>query len=463
MYKKFVGSPKFLPAVIIVAAFFVVIGIGASALIYRSALSPVYIGAVPYIVTIFILTFRRPVWALYAAVFSVLLPIGLISDNLQSYLNRIIAVVALAAWLVNWIINRRKIFFPVSSGVMAAFIVWGSISLFWAASLKLGLQDTQTYVLRFVVFLLLLTSEIKTKSNLNTLMKILALNGWIYALSGLYSLFSQGYEAGSRLQIFSENENTTASILLVTSLGVLWNALRPSKKLAVFNKIAAVVFIAITIALTGFSGSRGGAISLAVALLLFLLFRSTRSYGMLGMLIILCGLLIAPFVFNTTIERFISSDHGTTLGGREILWDAAWRVIVDRPILGVGIGNSGLAISPYLNIVLTQSTNPPSLHNPILTIWSELGPIGLVLYMGIMVSAIWSFIRSYILSKTKNITWLLPYFPLTFAVFIGYMLSWIKGGGMELAFSYFLLLGMLNIPSVVLHLDVSANNNSLRS
>jgi hypothetical protein len=41
---------------------------------------------------------------------------------------------------------------------------------------------------------------------------------------------------------------------------------------------------------------------------------------------------------------------------------------------------------------------------------------------------------------------LTPYFALVCSAFVGYMFSWIKGGGMESDFSYFLMLALLLIP-----------------
>jgi hypothetical protein len=41
----------------------------------------------------------------------------------------------------------------------------------------------------------------------------------------------------------------------------------------------------------------------------------------------------------------------------------------------------------------------------------------------------------------------MPYFALATSAFLGYFASWIKGGGMELSHSYFLMLAIFLIPS----------------
>ena len=88
------------------------------------------------------------------------------------------------------------------------------------------------------------------------------------------------------------------------------------------------------------------------------------------------------------------------------------------------------------------------MHNPILTVWSETGIPGIILYLGILVSAIWSFAKQYLRYKKRDAgEKFTPYFSLVASVFLGYMVSWFKGGGMQTHFTYFLLLALLLIPS----------------
>jgi O-antigen ligase len=127
--------------------------------------------------------------------------------------------------------------------------------------------------------------------------------------------------------------------------------------------------------------------------------------------------------------------------------------------MGVGIGNSSFAVMPELlemkndweqgermNYLIPDSA---SLHNPMLIILSETGFPGFTLYMGVLVSAFLSFAREYLKQRRLSMQTLSPYFAIVISVFLGYMISWIKGGGMELGFTYFLLVSLLLIPSVL--------------
>jgi O-antigen ligase len=94
---------------------------------------------------------------------------------------------------------------------------------------------------------------------------------------------------------------------------------------------------------------------------------------------------------------------------------------------------------------LSSVWNP--LHNPVLVIWAETGLPGLVLYLAVLASAVISFLRQYLQSRRIGAQYLIPYYAVVASVFLGYMASWIKGGGLEVDFSYFLMLALLLIPS----------------
>jgi O-antigen ligase len=435
--------------IFIALAILLTIGISASGLVVSSEFSPVYIGLALFAMVVFIYWLRQPVWALFTTIFIVLLPLGLIPANIHSYLNRIIAVAALITWGFDWILHHCKLVVTTSSVFMIGFILWGAISIFWAHNLKLALNDIQIYVLRFIVFLFLVTNQIRTRHDLNILMAILVLNGLIYAGSGVFEILTQGYEPGSRLMILGENENGAGAIFLLTLLGGLWSAMQSSKKWSILSKFIVAGGITVVLILTLMTGSRGSALSILVAFLMFLMFRPTRFWGVLGIILIIIGLFVAPFLFNTTINRFISYDGSTPLGGREILWDAAWRLILDHPIIGVGIGNSEYIVSQYLGILPSDVMNSPSVHNPLLSIWSELGFVGIILYLGILLSALWSLIRGYQNYLGNHAEWMLPYYPIMLSVFAGYLLTWIKSGGAQMTHTYFLFIGMLFLQETI--------------
>jgi O-antigen ligase len=89
-----------------------------------------------------------------------------------------------------------------------------------------------------------------------------------------------------------------------------------------------------------------------------------------------------------------------------------------------------------------------SAHNPILVIWAETGLLGILLYLGVLASALYTFVVQFLRYRKTDIHHpFLPYFALVSCVFLGYMASWFKGGSMEMAHSYFFILALLLIPA----------------
>jgi len=328
---------------------------------------------------------------------------------------------------------------------MAGFLMWGVITLFWAPSLLLGRRELVPYAMGLVL-LLLIVNEIDSLQTLDGLMSTLALNGWVLVLAGIGTILSQGYEAGTRLGVLGMNKNEFGVLLIVTMSGVLWHALRSSKRQRALRMSLSVIFILLALILVALSGSRGGAISLLATLVVFWFWKPTRSWGKLGLLILALAAVSAPFIFSTTLDRFAEDATGG-LGGRLVIWQATRLLILDHPWRGVGIGHASHAVMSHVGMLMSlEGRERIAIHNPVLAIWAETGTPGLLLYLGVLGSAVWLFVRQYSLNRT-GVRSLTSYFALMSCLFAGYMLSWIKGGGMALAPSYYLLLALLLIPS----------------
>jgi O-antigen ligase len=245
------------------------------------------------------------------------------------------------------------------------------------------------------------------------------------------------------------NENEVGPLSLLLMPGIVWPFIRNPKEAHVWGRLYVLIYLILVIGLTVMSGSRGGAISLAITLAVFWVWRSTRPIGKLSMILLILAVLLAPFLFTTLVERFLVTSDDTFLGGREALWKAAWQLIQSHSLGGTGIGNASFEIVPYLETTHHIFFESVSFHNPLLAIWGDVGLIGLLLYLGVLLGAIYSFAVNWRYFRTQNNHYLHSYFPLIAAVFLGFMLSWIKGGGMEFNKTYFLMIALLLIPDCI--------------
>jgi O-antigen ligase len=182
----------------------------------------------------------------------------------------------------------------------------------------------------------------------------------------------------------------------------------------------------------------------------FLFSRPVRPWGFLGLGLILALLALAPFVLDTLIQRFTDGEGEGDLGGRDRLWEASLLLLRDAPWTGVGVGNGPFELHDYI-AALTSAANHrrdlPS-HQPFLEIGVETGLFGLLIYAGIILSAVWSFVRSRPLWRAAGGA-AAAYHPIVGGVAVGYSLSWFKSGGMENHLSFFILLALMVVPGQI--------------
>jgi O-antigen ligase len=433
---------------LVALAVVMVTAVAASGVVYRSPYAPAIVGGAFAAAAALVACLGRPIWALYLALFVVMLPTGLLPITMQSDLNRGLTVIAFSVWLVSLLVRRRPIVWTITASFMCGFVVWCAVTLLWADNLSVGWTSIQAFVLRLVLFLVLVTNLVRTEESLDGFMRVLAISGWVLILAGLGTLVTTGYTPGSRFQILQMNENEIGVLALVTLPGVLWLAMRSAGRQKAIMVSLSFAYVVIALVLAVLSGSRGSAISFLITLSAFWLWKSTRPWAILSLVLVVAAFASMPTMLSTLTTRFAVERGDTILGGREVIWQAAFQLIRANIWGGVGIGGEGFAVLPYLRVFKSVTGyESASMHNPVLAIWAGTGLPGILLYLGVMGSAVWLFVSQYRRRWQGGANSLDPYFPLVSAVFLGYMASWIKGGGIESDFSYFLVLALLVIPS----------------
>lgn len=418
---------------------------GLSALVYDSSLAPLIVLAAALVTAFGVVSLRVPVLPLYAVLVVTLLPFGLIPASLHSILNRSLTLVALGVWALDMIHRRSRVIWPSTMWPLSGFVVWSLLTLLWAPSFTVGWDTLVKYALRSVLFLFLLTNEISTWKNLRRLMIGLAFLGWVFVVVSVGTVVTEGYVPGTRLQVLGGNENTAGDLLPVGLIGVLWLATERPNSRKVF---LGTVYVLLSFVLIALSGSRGGAITWTIIMVSLLFWRRTRRWGIIGLLILALAVFTGSAILIITIDRFTGEAGFSLLGGREALWRGAVLLIRDHPWLGVGIGNASHEVVPYARLFRSLlGLESASLHNPVLVVWAETGIVGLGLYLLVLASSVLSFVQECLKARRLGSEQLSSYFALVGSAFMGHMASWIKGGGAESSYSYFLLLGLLLVPS----------------
>jgi O-antigen ligase len=245
-----------------------------------------------------------------------------------------------------------------------------------------------------VIFVFVVYAVVRHRRHLLWLTYALVAGGVVTSLVGVL-----GGANGGRLSGGAGNPNELASVL-VPALALAGFAFasgrsRGSRILLGASSLGILLAVLAT-------GSRGGLVALAVAMVAAVAFGGTVRVPAVVLFVVVAGVGVGYYSFAATPvvrDRIIhfGSGGGT---GRTDLWKVATAVAKDRPILGVGAGNFPIVEPAYaartvdLPGIRFIVDTPKVTHNTFLGIQAELGAPGLILFLVLVGAAIASAVRA---------------------------------------------------------------------
>jgi putative inorganic carbon (hco3(-)) transporter len=291
---------------------------------------------------------------------------------------KLVGVLAMAAWFLAWSSGRQAIvtvelFWPV-----AGLAAWILLSLAMAYDQSAAIVVASRYLMFFVLVFLVVQTVDGRLSRATQLAAVAVASAAVAALIGLLSFFLGGADRATGPL---EDPNDFGFLLAVTvplAMHQFQIALGPPRR------FAAALALALILAGTLATFSRGAIVGLAVAGAFSLLTRRLRARWAL---LFLVGALLIAGTANllqpqTVGDALTRKQHIAQSNVNERL--VAWRIALDEfgssPLLGVGPGNFERR---YIEFGLhTTEAGPVTTHNAYLNILAELGLPGLVLFLG---------------------------------------------------------------------------------
>ncbi|MBD2729994.1 O-antigen ligase family protein [Nostoc sp. FACHB-892] len=328
------------------------------------------------------------------------------------------------------ILNKVSIFKEPIFNLFLTLIFWSFASIIWSVSPETSLVTTITLVGNFILFSIVFLSNRKWLSIY-----------WISLLIGCTSSIilgnflprPEGLENNlDRFTTGGQDPNDLAGLLLIAfSVGVyvFYSQLKSkrSRFLMFFN--LATIFIGVLLTL-----SRTGLIAMVVPLS-FLALRKFEKKNYFHLIILLFTSILYILGMDTINEflnlfisplfsRFNQLNESQFASARWDIWLAAIEVIKHNFVLGVGAGALPYVIDDYSSVILPRSTYNPEIglvaHNIILSVWSEMGLIGITIFVTILF-----FGFQYTLNLSKKDPWGLGMLVSILVVFVmGTTLSW---------------------------------------
>lgn len=282
---------------------------------------------------------------------------------------------------------------------ITALLIWCSLSLLWATDTGMVLADLWHWYAVAVLALIVATTV--------TDRRVL---GWMLLA------FVVGATLGVAQGIVTGGLTSSATAIDTASEGRLEGGTGDPNFLAAGIASAIIIVLGMFTALRGratrwwlmvplgilalglaASESRGGAVAAAVAVVAAVVAFRNRRAEVVAVVAIAVGIGMAWFSISPSAwDRVSDFDSGGS--GRDELWQVAWRMSADNPIVGVGLNNYPVVANDYvsepgslerLDLIVDKAQVA---HNAYLQLLAETGVIGLGLFLvvaGLSLSAAW--------------------------------------------------------------------------
>jgi O-antigen ligase len=317
-----------------------------------------------------------------------------------------VRVILVIAWIAYVLTNRRAEFtsvHPIAALALLAFVGWSFISVGWAQDTGKALLSATQYALSALLLMITYTA-IRNRKDLGTVL-LAFLFGCVasifYALA-VPSSSGEGRLANSVLDPNLLGEALVCGLAIAAAILAMYRS--PAIRLATLVS-GALVLVGVLL-----TTSRSALIALGTAVLATIALAGRwRAIALLTAAIIVGATYIyfvqfAPYSAQQRVAAPLSGQSRIE-DGRNTIWELALRAFKDKPITGVGAGNFRVVQVRYLlqpgvdraRTVTSQVIDDPAgkvAHNSFLSVMSELGIIGIVLFVFIIAFAIASLLKA---------------------------------------------------------------------
>lgn len=333
-------------------------------------------------ISILLLKFNNRYMELLMGFFFILL----LSDNLDErlYFAKTFKNIYMVFMGLVLFTDRKKLQ-PFSSLIrmFIPFLVIAVFALYFAGAFSVGVQKTLSYILLLIVvpsFFKYLFRE-HGPSFLKDLVLFFTLIVLVGYLSK-YLSFEFAYIEGNRMRGLFGNPNGLGIFLfLFFAFYTVVTRFYPS----LFSLSERRFIMGVMIMGLVFCGSRTAFISITI----LLFFSSIQNISPMLGFILLAGIILSyeaimnnfvAIVQYMGLEKYFRLNTLEEGSGRFIAWGFAWTKIQDFFFFGGGLGNDEYIMRQHYSL-LTRLGHQGGVHNSFLTLWFDVGIIGLLLYL----------------------------------------------------------------------------------
>lgn len=293
-------------------------------------------------------------------------------------LGMLLGVVSLVSWAFNLAVKKQRLYWPKFNWIFAGYIGVICVTVFTAANNRMAYDVAHMMIVFFIIFLI--------ASNTSKSMKHINLMVWMLLLVHLYLAF-EGITGGGRANNSLMGDENDFALALNTMLPFTYFSFEYAKNK--LQKFAGLTMLIVFSLGTVSSMSRGGWVGF-MAVVIYIILQSKRKLVSLASVAVL-GVAIAAFApakYWQEIET-ISDTSESTAQTRLNYWNAALRMFIDYPVVGVGANNGGIRMPQYVTGFRNAGTQwGRTFHGTLPQVLAELGGLGMITFLAMLFYAI---------------------------------------------------------------------------
>jgi O-antigen ligase len=300
-----------------------------------------------------------------------------------------IGVLALGAWLVDWLLRRRPILVSPQLWPIAGLAVWLVLSSATAHDLGAAVTTSSRWAMFFLLFFLVLQAVRSDRRRATVLVDVMVASAGVAAVVGLWYFF---VGLADRASGPLEDPNDFAFVLASVVPLAIWRIGTAPRRARWLPAVALVAMFAAVLA----SFSRTALLALAVAGCWAVLTRRIRLRwaAVAAAAVVLTGL-VAWILQPQTVEEALGRKQavaGYNVDTRVSFWGTAVRQFQSSPVFGVGPGGYEARFFEF-NPEYGTFDRPigvdgaPTTHNTYLNVLAELGVVGTGLFVAYLALA----------------------------------------------------------------------------
>lgn len=309
------------------------------------------------------------------------------------HVERLCALLAMVGWGLQVAVQRK--IRPVSSSISAwffAFVVVCFLSIFTSVW-KLGSLNAWIEVLKLGVLFLLISQLVDTPKRLFVFLLVFAIGHVWMAAESLRLYYSEGYDyirmgiVRATTESASRGDPNSLAASLILAMCFALYTVRTNRNIFWWLSWLGVIGAgSVVLVLTG---SRSGMLG-CLFLLLYVWITGKRRLltGIVVAVVVAFGWRAMPLQYQdrflTTFDSKRNPSAAASAQGRITGLRIGAQMLIDRPILGVGVGNFGVAHA--LLYSPPQDRSWMDAHNLVAQVGGETGILGLVAFAGFVIA-----------------------------------------------------------------------------